>query len=358
MWKQVAIVLLSSAVVLAACQPGQRQGTAENTPVPTPSPRSTVVPEAPQRTVEPYRTDLPPSPRCFPFEEVSPISFMPDSTHLVIKERAGVRILNLETLEEETLTASQELVSATLSPDGELLAWSLMDNTIQLFRTDDQTLVKTMEGHTLPTFKLRFSSTGDRLFSASSDTWVRIWNRDGEALDAFQPTGANDLPNDIRGIGISPDGTLLGSIPFDGPARVWDLTTKKAIADLGGTGGDVISDIAFSPDGQFVAADQAGHLSLWRTSDWNVLWTDISSMAFAFSPNGRFLAYSDLDSNDVSFRSLDESQPPGALQGDQFPIYELFYSPDGNWLAAAGAGIRIWRVDTGQLSYIGKAECP
>ena len=358
MWKQVAISFLGMVVVLAACQPGQRQGTAENIPTPTPSPRSTVVPETPQSTVEPLHTDLPASPRCFPFEGVSPITFMPDSTRLVIKEQSGVRILNLETLEEDVLKASQELVSVALSPGGELLAWSLMDNTIQLIRTDDQTLVKTMEGHTLPPYKLRFSPMGDRLFSASSDTWVRIWDRNGALLDAFQPTGANDLPNEIQGIGVSPDGALLGSIPFDGPARVWDLTTKKEIADLGGTGGDVISDIEFSPDGQFVAADQAGHLSLWSTSDWHVLWTDISSMAFAFSPDGRFLAYSDLDNNDVSFRSLDESQPPGTLRGDEFPIYELFYSPDGNWLAAAGAGIQIWQVETGQLAYIGKAECP
>jgi WD40 repeat protein len=358
MWKQVAITLLSVAVVLAACQPGQRLSTAENTPPPTPSQQATVVPETQQSAIEPLHTDLPPSPRCFPFEEVSPITFTPDSTSLVIKDRSGVRVLNLETLEDNVLKASQELVSAALSPDGELLAWSLMDNTLQLIRMDDQTLVKTMEGHTLPTFKLRFSPTGDRLFSASYDTWVRVWDRNGEPLDAFQPTAANDLPNDIQGIGISPDGTLLGSIPFDGPARVWNLATKREIADLGGTGGDVISDIAFSPDGQFVAADQAGHLSLWRTSDWNVVWTDITSIAFAFSPGGRYLAYSDMSDNNVSLHSLDESQPPRILQGNQFPIYELFYSPDGNWLAAAGAGIQIWQAETGQLSFLGKAECP
>lgn len=356
MWKTVAISFLSMSFVLAACQPGQGSGTTDN--VPTPAREATFVSESPEVEVETTHTAPPFSPACFLVEEGSPITFMPDNIRLVIKDRTAVRILNLETMEENILQAPQDLVSVAVSPEGEILAWSLMDNTIQVVRVDDQELVKTLEGHTLPVYKLRFSLAGDRLFSASYDTWVRVWDRNGESLDAFQPTGADNLPKEIEGIGISPDGTLLGSIPFDGPARVWDLATKKEIANLGGTGGDVISDIAFSPDGQFVAADQAGHLSLWRTSDWNVVWSDVSSMAFAFSPDGHFLAYSDLNDNNVSFRSLDDSQPLGTLEGNQFPIYELFFSPDGNWLAAAGAGIQIWHVETGQLSYVGKAACP
>src|SRR5215207_623560 len=308
MWKQVAVSFLSIAVLLAACQPGQPPGTVENTPPSKPPAQATAIPETPRSTVESLHTDPPPSStRCFLIEEASPITFLPDSISLMIKERSGVQVLNLETLEENFLKAPQELVSAALSPDGEILAWSLMDNTIQLVRLDNQTLVKAMEGHTLPVLKLRFSPTGDRLFSASDDTWGRIWDRNGEPLDAFQPMGANDLPNEVEGIGISPDGNLLGSIPFDGPARMWDLTTRKEVANLGGTGGDAISDIAFSPDGRFVAADQAGHLSLWKTSDWSVVWTDITSIAFAFSPDGRHLAYSDIDENNVSLRSLDES---------------------------------------------------
>ena len=356
MWKTVAISFLSMSFVLAACQPGQGPGTTDN--VPTPAREATLVPESPVAEAEATDTAPAVSPVCFLVEEASPITFMPDNIRLVSKDRSAVRILNLETMEENVLQAPGELVSVAISPDGEILAWSLMDNTIQVVRVDDQKLVKALEGHTLPVYKLRFSVTGDRLFSASSDTWVRIWDRNGEPLDAFQPMGANDLPNEIQGIGISPDGALLGSIPFDGPARVWDLATKKEIANLGGTGGDVISDIAFSPDGKFVAADQAGHLSLWRTSDWKVVWNDVSSMAFAFSPDGHFLAYSDLNDNNVSFRSLDESQPLRILEGNQFPIYELFFSPDGNWLVAAGAGIQIWHVETGQLSYVGKAACP
>jgi WD40 repeat protein len=260
---------------------------------------------------------------------------------------------------ENFFQAPQDLIGTALSPDGEILVWSLVDNSIQLVRTSDGTLFNTIKEHTLPVIKLRFSLTGDRLFSATVDTWVRVWDRNGKLLDAFQPTGADNLPNDIEGIGISPDGKMLGSIPFDGPTRIWNLADKKEIVNLGETGGDVTSDINFSPDGQFVAADPISHLSLWRTSDWEKIWSEVSSMAFAFSPDGQFLAYSDMyDGYNVTLRSLPELLETHTLEGHNAAIYELLFSPDGALLASAGAGIRIWQVETGQLLYIGKDTCP
>jgi WD40 repeat protein len=375
MLRRIAPLLLSIAFFMASCQtiripvatdtanlPAATVQTDVPSATPEIAPSSTPTPES---EAEPIRTDLPAVsgavPQCFTSStEASPFAFMPDNVSILIRERSGVRIFNLKTMEEESfLQAPQELLSAALSPDGEILAWSLADNTIQLIRIADQKLLNTLEGHTLPVQKLRFSPTGDRLFSASMDTWVRIWDRNGEPLDAFEPTGADDLPNEIMGIGISPDGTKLGSIPFDGPAKVWGLAEKNEIVNLGGTGGDVTSDFAFSPDGQFVAADQAGRLSLWRTSDWTQVFTGVFSLAFNFSPNGRFLAYSDVDdNNNVILRPLAGTQKTRILEGHQTFIYELFFSPDGALLASAGAGIQIWQVESGQLSYVGKTTCP
>jgi WD40 repeat protein len=298
--------------------------------------------------------------KCFITSEGVPIAFMPDSKMLAIKERSGVKIFNLETMEEENfIQAPQELATVALSPDGKLLAWSLADNSIQLIQVADQKLVKSIKAHDMPVLKLMFSSQGDRLFSASYDTWVRVWDRRGEPLDAIQPTAADDLPNDIQAIGISPDGSLLGSIPFDGPTKVWDLATEKEVADLGNTGGDVTSDIDFSPDGQFLAVVTLGRLSLWSTSDWKMVWDEAQVMVFAFSPDSYLLAFSDLeDNNNVILRPLVDSQNIRTIHGGQFPIYLLVFSPDGNLLASAGAGIQIWQVDTGQLRYTGKATCP
>jgi WD40 repeat protein len=359
MLKRIAAFLMvscqASQVPEAAGTDVPRTGTTQTvfpseTPEVIPSSTSTLRGEA-----EPLPTDRPTAataPRCFTYSEVAPFAFMLDGLRILIRDRSAVRIFNLERMEAENfLQAPQELAAAALSPDGEALAWSLADNTIQLIRIADGKLLNTMKGHTLPVYKLRFSAKGDRLFSASYDTWVRIWDRNGELLDAFQPT-ANDLPNDIEGIGISPDGTKLGTIPFDGPAKIWDLATKKEIVNLGGTGGDVVSDIAFSPDGRFVAADQLERLSLWRTSDWKIEWTGTSSVAFAFSPDGRFLAYSDADDRyNVFLRSLTPkgTEETHLLEGDQAMVWDIFFSPDGKLLAAVGGEVRIWHIDSGEL---------
>jgi WD40 repeat protein len=88
------------------------------------------------------------------------------------------------------------IITAVLSPDGETLAWSLDDNTIQLLRISDQQVLHTLSGHTDTVTKLRFSPDGDRLISASHDNSVRIWNMQGDELHTIQP-------GQVLGIGIS-----------------------------------------------------------------------------------------------------------------------------------------------------------
>lgn len=360
MLKRFSFLFLSLTFFIASCQTDQMAGTADTENLPT----STQPTSIPIETSPPVQTDLPGDsgvvPKCFTSADGSPVGFLPNSVGILIKEGSGIRIFNLETMEEEGFLPTPEASGpVALSPDGELLAWAREDYSVQLMRITDGKALNTLEGHTGPVTKLRFSPTGDRLFSASVDTWVRIWDRNGKLLDAYEPAGADNLPNEVQGIGISPDGTMLGSVPFDGPARIWNLADKKEIVNLGVSGGDVTSDIAFSPDGQFVAADPIGQLSLWTTSDWKKIWSGVTSMAFAFSPDSRFLAYSDMEDHfNVNLRSLDGSQETRILEQEQTFIYDLFFSPDGALLASAGAGIQIWQVDTRQIVYIGKSSCP
>jgi len=228
---------------------------------------------------------------CFTPVEILPLAFTPDSRSLLVRAMAGVQYINLESLEEERfLKASQNINAAALSPDGTTLAWSLADNTIQLVRVSDQKVLHTLTGHTDVVTKLRFTPDGNLLVSASHDRWVRIWDLQGNELRSFQP------PSEVLGIGISPDGSLLATVPFDGPVTLWDLDTLAKVRDLGGYGGFDTSDPEFSADGQYIAADLASHLPLWRVADGELIWDEIkNSMAFAFSPDGNYLGYVDIN---------------------------------------------------------------
>lgn len=326
--------------------------------------------ETPTSTdTEHVRVNQTPEPPCF-VSGFSPVSFMPDGDRILVRAENGVQIFNLQTMDEEEFLAAPTNLNypaVALSPDGEVLAWALEDFSIQLIRISDKILLHTLTGHTDIIGKLSFSPDGDRLISASHDTWVRIWDMEGNLIHAFQPPGALGFPNEVLGIGISPDGTMLATIPFDGPVKLWDLKDYKLIKELrglaGGSGGYDTSDIAFSPDGHLVAADTATGLFLWKTLDGTELLggnPGINSMAVAFSPDGRFLAYSEIGEKfDVVISSPDGNEKIRTLEGHPAPVGLLFFSPDSSLLLSSDwVETRIWQVEDGQLLYVGKSSCP
>jgi WD40 repeat protein len=293
---------------------------------------------------------------CFTTAENIPFAFTPDSASLLTRGNGGVRFFSLEALKETSfLLAPMNMITAAISADGITLAWSLEDNTIQLVQVKDQKVLHTLAGHTDMVTKLRFSPESDVLVSASHDGWVRVWDMQGEEVRSFQP------PGEVLGIGISADGGMLATVPFDGPVALWYLDTLVKIKDLGGSGGYDTSDPVFSPDGKLVGADLATGLFVWSIPDGKIIWDeDINSMTVAFSPDGRYLAYADIsDNNKVFLSKPDGSEIVQSIAGEQSILWELFFSPDSRLLAGYdGIAIRIWNVEDGSLEYIGKAACP
>jgi len=372
MLRQIAILILVIAILFtgASCQgfTGAATGTATAKPTDLPAATREVV-SSPAITPAVDITFTPtaisptsnPLPSCMTTYFV-PIAFMPDNIRILVRVDSGIQIFNLQTLKTESIFSTPVNLSGpeiAMSPDGEMLAWALNDNTIQVIRMSDQELLHPLVGHTDAITKLKFTPNGDRLFSASRDTWVRIWDSVGNEVHAFQPTGADDFPSSVLGMGISPDGTKLATIPSDGPVKLWSLADYKLIKELGGSGGYDTSGIAFSPDGQLVAADLATGLFLWSVSNGEQLLDRnpaINSMQVVFSPSGSFLAYSETgDKNNITLSSPDGTLLIRSLEGYQDPIWKLIFSSDSTLLASASnTEIRIWRVEDGQPLFIGK----
>ena len=209
-----------------------------------------------------------------------------------------------------------------VSPDGELLAWAMNDYSIQVMRIADRKVLGKLKGASDVVDKLEFTPDGERLVAASHDTWVRVWSLDGSPLEAFQPGGANYMPSQVLGMGISADGSMIATIPVDGPTRLWDMKGFGLLHTLGGFGSFDTSDIAFSPDGKLVAADLSSGLFLWRTADGSQLLggnPGINSMAADFSPDGRYLAYSEIGEQDtIVLSSPDGAEKIRMLEGLQW----------------------------------------
>jgi hypothetical protein len=321
----------------AASEPTKKTGNAPSSPTP-------------------LTEQLSPAPICFTPEEMLPFAFTPEAAGLMVRTSSGVQMFDLKAgAQDAFIHASQNVITAALSPDGQILAWSLQDGTIQLIRLSDKKILADLSGHPDPVYDLQFSPAQDRLFSASHDGLVRIWDLDGEQLASIDASG------EVLGFGLSGDGSMLVTIPSDGPLLLWDLAGYTKIGEFGGSGGYDTSDAHFSPDGQYLAADLVSGIFLWRVSDASLVWHEVkNSMAVAFSPDGRYLAYSDVDDdNKVFLASPDAARVFLTIDRMQGPIWELFFSPDSSLLVATdGIEIRIWRVEDGTLLYIGKAACP
>ena len=368
MHKRILALMMGFTFVwlCVACQPASpavatkmaASPTTLETDVPTNTAPPTLPPSlTPSRKPSPTsQAELPgDSPQCFTPVEILPFAFLPDNDRLLVRTTSGVQVFNLATLEEDIfLKSPQNLYAAAVAPDGQTLAWSLEDGSIQLIRVTDQQPMATLTGHPDYVYDLRFSPAGDRLYSASHDGVVRVWDMQGNLISSVEAGG------EVLGLGISPDGSRLATIPFDGPLALWDTASGEQAAEFGSTGGYDTSEAVFSPDGEYLAADLATGIYLWRVSDGELVWDEVkNSMAVTFSPDGRFLAYADIDDgNKVILASPDGAtiiKELGQLAG---PVWELFFSPDGSRLAATdGVEIHIWEVEDGKLLYVGKPSC-
>jgi WD40 repeat protein len=302
---------------------------------------------APQST-----TDVP----CF-FTYYDPFAFTPDGTRLLVRAIGGVQVFNLERMREEKFFNAPTGLngpSVILSPDGTVLAWALEGGTVQILRMSNLEILANIRTRQDGPLKLEFSPSGEELYTASHGQGIMVWGMDGIQLGALK--GLGELVN----IGLSPDGTLLATIPADGPVSLWNVDDFSLVQDLGGTGGYDTSDAVFSPDGKYLAADLATGLYQWNLEDGRELLganEAINSMAVAFSPDGRTLAYTDQDRLILS--SPDGAQRDQILEGHQSPIFSLLFSPDGSTLVSADdLEIRVWDVESGELIAMGNQNCP
>lgn len=339
---------------------------------------ATILPEAPVATFDA------PSPKPILASETAsvsichavfnPVGFSADGGHLIglmtIDGQMGTYLqsLDLDSLTIRTIFKSDQFTTAPiLSPDRQSLAWALPDFRGQIINLQSGDVVSTLNGHSNMLNALVFSPDGSKLYSGSSDGSVIVWDKSGKPIDSFQPTGADDLPADILGLGISPDGKTLITIPFDGNAKAWDIQSHQKVGEYQGAilGSYNGAKAIFSPDGQFMVIGLAagpGSASMWRVADSTKLWAGGFFADFDFSPDNHYFAYGQPTGDnqaEIIISSLDGQTIFQTLEVQGLPLGSLFFSPDSSRLVVpVSNGIDLWKISDKTLLKSYTPDCP
>lgn len=234
------------------------------------------------------------------------------------------------------------------TPDSQLIAAGLSNGTVRLWRTDNGTLVRTLTGHRYAVRAIAISNDGTRLVSASSDQTIRLWNlQTGELLRTIQ---LNERDGVVHTVLMSPDGTRVAIATNRNLLQLRDLTNGRIVrtfVDSSVTEPDWLP-IRFSPDGRFIATSDIDHsVKLWNATTGARIITlnghQAPVLALAFSPDSQTLASTSADYSVQLWnlqtyqrtRTLDADTTTQPTQGRPQNLGHLDFSADGRVLATS-----------------------
>ncbi len=218
-----------------------------------------------------------------------------------------------------------------------------------LWKLYHQDCIVELRGHQGAVYHLDFSPDGETLASSSADGTVNLWNVKTKSLVGTL-RGHTD---EVNGISFSKDGTKLVSGSDDRTVRVWDVASRESVATLTGNEGRVYG-VAISPDGKTVVSGGCDHTIRvfdLQTQETRKILREHTKwvQGLAYSPDGKTLASVgddfrliiwDTDSHTKRFSQVDENSR----------LFCVNFSHSGDLVVTAGAKtpVRIWDVHTGR----------
>lgn len=192
-------------------------------------------------------------------------------------------------------------------------------------------------------FDFAFSPAGDATAVSTDGSLVTV-SYDGKR----SPLGIHEksLQSDLA---FSPDGKFLATGGYGSPAKLWSLTDGSLVRTFDANDGAGGLTLRFSPDGKLLAVGNRNYQTrLFRTSDGTVARTLTKALSqdLRFSADGRVLAIGYVDATiglwDPADGSLITSFPSRTKE-----VFALAWLPGADVLVSGGleGPIVFWKID-------------
>jgi WD40 repeat protein len=177
--------------------------------------------------------------------------------------------------------------------------------SVKIYNISTNKMIRKMAPHSNVIYAIAFSSDQKLLATGSGDGSLRLWDfSTGNLIRVFQ---GKALPKGmahqgwVGHVSFSPDGKRLasGDSRSESTIKLWDVRTGEELHKklLSVDPVDQIQGLAFSPNGELLAASSMRKITVIDVSTWKEVWSlakgeEEGGFAHAaFSPNGKWFAF-------------------------------------------------------------------
>jgi WD40 repeat protein len=295
------------------------------------------------------------------FGGITSVAFSPDGEQMATSDTNGsIQIWNLKDGQQLALYLGHNswVWDVAYSPSQPLLASCGQDHQVRLWDIHTGKCLKLMEGHTGIVGSVTFSPDGNMLASSSGDHTIRLWNvQTGECLQILH--GHNSY---VWSTAFVSDGKTLFSAGGDNIIRRWHIDSGECIQTLEGHQ-HLVRSIALSPDETKIMSGSFDKtLKIWDVSTGTCLATLIGHQEpitrIALSVDGKILASSSYD-HTVKLWCIDSKRCLQTLQRHTNFVWSVAFHPHHPIVASSGEDhtVSLWHIWTGQCTKTMQGHC-
>jgi len=268
----------------------------------------------------------------------------------------------------QTLAHSGIVTSVTFSPNGNRIASGSSDGTIRVCDAASGTEHMSASRQDLDlTNHAELGASGAPQTVSSTPGTPAVWHDGGriasgshdDTIRCYDPTHGEILPlawgNIITSVAFSPDGRRVVSGSSGGCLSVWDAALGAEVLTLVPGPGSAIYSVTFSPNGRWIASGSDDKLvRVWDAA----LGAEVLSMhgheggvnSVVFSTDGTRMVSGSADTTLRIWDTQTRAQILGPLKGHNALVYVVFVFLDGQRMASSfkDGAIRIWSMTSGQ----------